>query len=205
MVTPNMSILKHINRPSSPNSQNDNLFHSSLLKKISLLNCEKVHLHFLKWALGVNRKSVNCGVWGESGRYPLIYESINLTLKYFERLAKLKDNSLVKLAFLEQRERNLDWYRGIEPILQLDPHYSLDHITAHTHRTDRTFENANHEHPTNPTKENFLFHNGFKKRVPSQVITPRASKQFTTHIIMKALKLRFKESWVSDNKTFHRS
>ena len=77
--TPNMSIIKHIGKCGSSIPNCDN---SSLISKFSLLNCEKVHLHFLKWALGVNKKTSNVGVWGESGRYPLVFECINITLKY---------------------------------------------------------------------------------------------------------------------------
>ena len=63
--------------------------------------------------LSTNRSPVflqyrNCTIWGESGRYPLIYECINLTLKYVQRLDRLNDNSLVKLAFMEQRKQKLD-------------------------------------------------------------------------------------------------
>lgn len=194
IVTPNMSILKHIGNLSSPNAS-----HLSLLRKISLLNCEKVHLHFLKWSLGVNRKSVNCAIWGESGRYPLIYECINLTLKYVQRLDKLNDNSLVKLAFIEQRNQKLDWYRGIEPILRVDPRFSSDHVTAHSlHRNKNPQKSSsvvNTTKSSKPTKEDFMYHNGFKKRIPPQSIKPHESKQFTPHVIMKSLKNKFKEFW----------
>ena len=103
---------------------------SNILKKISLLACEKIHIHFLKWALGVNRKASNAGAWGESGRYPLIYECISLTLKYFNRVKCLKNDSLVSLAYQEQRRLNLEWHKGIELILKIvilpTMHHHLD-------------------------------------------------------------------------------
>jgi hypothetical protein len=77
------------------------------------------------------QKILNCTVWGESGRYPLLYECINLTLKYVQRLGMINDSSLVKLAFMEQRKETLDWYRHLEPILRLDPCCSADPFTAH--------------------------------------------------------------------------
>ena len=92
--TPNMSILKHL---AKCHKQPD----PTIPKKASLLNCEKVHLHFLKWALGVNRKSSNAGVWGESGRYPLVYKCISITLKYIKRLQGLDGSTLVSMAFKE--------------------------------------------------------------------------------------------------------
>ena len=35
---------------------------------------EKLHLSFLKWNLGVGRKTSNAAVWSDSGRYPLVIE-----------------------------------------------------------------------------------------------------------------------------------
>ncbi len=204
IVTPNMSILKHIYRAPPSIGTNDQS-HSSILKKISLINCEKVHLHFLKWALGVNRKSSNAGVWGESGRYPLIYECIKLTMKYVERLNKLDDNSLVKLAFEEQKNMNLSWYKGIEPILKIDPSYTADHVTAFNTRNSKHSEasttKVNSQNTHTSSKEEFLFHNGFKKRIPQQNVAPSISRNFTSYIIMKALKTKFKESWFSNVQT----
>ena len=46
-----------------------------------------------------------------------------------------------------------------------------------------------------PPKEDFLIHNGFKKRIPQQIITPMGSKLFTPYIILRSLKLNFKDSW----------
>ena len=201
IYTPNMSIIKHITKQVDHSSDPETKikFQTSTLKKISLLNSEKVHLHFLKWSLGVHRKTSNAGVWGESGRYPLIYECINLTLKYAQRLKNLKDNSLVSLAFKEQMNMKLDWYRGLEPVLALDPCFSTDHVTAY-----RTLKN-NHSKlipERNPSitklpKEDFLIHNGFKKQIPSQSTQPIGSKIFTPHIITKRLKCSFREYWES--------
>lgn len=52
----------------------------------------------MKWALGVNRKAANAGVWEESGRYPLVYECSSLILEYVKRLKSLENDSLVRLA-----------------------------------------------------------------------------------------------------------
>ena len=158
-----------------------------------------MHLHFLKWALGVNRKASNIGTWGESGRYPLIFESINLTIKYITRLKAMKCNSLVSLAYKEQQDLQLDWYRGIEPILEFDPCYSKDHVSAFStqHQHQKT---ANHNHNNLPPKENFMVHNGFVKRLSSssQIIKPLKSRHFTPFVIMKSLKNRFREAWMQN-------
>ena len=109
----------------------ENNGHAIWLRKISLLNCEKVHLHFLKWALGINRRASNVGSWGETGRYPLIYECLNLTIKYVKRLQSKNENSFVGLAFKEQQKLNLAWYNSIEPILKTDESYVTDHVTLY--------------------------------------------------------------------------
>ena len=202
IVTTSMSIIKTLS--STTHTQ---LNRSSVLKKLSTTDSEKVHLHFLKWALGVNRKASNLGTWGETGRYPLVFEAIRLTLKYVKRLKEIKNDSLVKLAFEEQVKLDLDWHRGVEKLLKLDPYYSVDHITAH-HARSRTLAQDPTNRPSQstatikpvissiPARENFLIHNGFKKRLPSQTIKPHGSKTFTPHVIMKSLKTDFKNLWL---------
>ena len=197
IFTPTMSILKHIAKLANNQHANSSDVKSSILNKISLLNCEKVHLHFLKWALGVNKKACNAGVWGELGRYPLVFECINLTLNYVQRLQNLKDDSLVHLAFLEQKNLNLNWYKGLVPLLKLDPCYSTDHVTAHHILHNRNSNVISPDHSRKPPKENFLIHNGFKKRLPPQTKQPNSSGQFTPHVILKAVKTKFKDSWTS--------
>jgi hypothetical protein len=125
-------------------------------------------LHQKKWSLGVNRKASNIGVWGESGWYPLIYEyeCINQTTKYFQRIKNLNNESLL-LVFKEQEEMELDWYRKFKPILALDPTFTNDHVTAFN--TVKCHKSVSDD--SKPTeKENFLIHDGFKKRLPQQSI-----------------------------------
>jgi hypothetical protein len=125
---------------------------------------------------------------------------MNLTLKYATRLKNLNDNSLVSLAFKEQMNLKLDWYRGLEPALALDPCYTADHVTAFRTSQKITSQAHDSKNDTNPStskppKEDFLIHNGFKKRIPPQSTKPVNSKVFTSHTILKALKYRFKNSW----------
>ena len=210
IYTPTMSIIKTLKNVtlSDTDSGSDALLltnlHKNLLRKISLLNNEKVHLHFLKWAMGVNKKATNAGVWGDSGRYPLLYESINLTVKYANRLHNLKDSSLVSLAYEEQKKLNLDWYRGLEPILELDPCFSDNHVAAFR-RLTLTNNHSTHSRPNisqqeNTSKENFLVHKGLKKRIPPQSARPLRSKIFTPYIIIKTLKADFKKILAYDHK-----
>ncbi|MCP4459417.1 MAG: hypothetical protein GY816_15560, partial [Cytophagales bacterium] len=83
----------------------------NLLRNVSGSPQEKVHLSFLKWALGVHRKASNVGVWGETGRLPLIYESIRLTLNYLKRISVHNPKSFISAALREQESMNLPWYK----------------------------------------------------------------------------------------------
>ena len=103
----------------------------NFIAKINCVTSEKVHLSFLKWALGVHRKASNVGVWGETGRYPLIYQSIRLTLNYYNRISKSPKNSFIYAALMEQKHMKLPWYKNIENIIKLDDIYHIDHVTAH--------------------------------------------------------------------------
>ena len=206
IFTPNMSVIKaickNVQASDSRNNQSMNPPHLStdILRKLSLTNCEKVHLHFLKWALGVNRKASNTGVWGESGRYPLVYECINLSLNYARRLQNMKNDSLVSLALKEQQNLKLDWYRGIEPLLATDPNFKSDHVSAHASKSTSHHKshNTHQQLPTIKPNLQVLIHNGIVKRIPTQTLKPRNSMQFTPHIIMKKIKLDFKTNWSSN-------
>ena len=88
---------------------------------------------------------------------------------------------------------NLDWYRGIEPVLAVDPIFNYDHVTAFNIKTSK-----NKPHTIESTEgENFLIHNGFKRRLPPQSITPNPCRQFTPFTVLKNLKYKFRVSWKS--------
>ena len=144
--TPTLPIIKHITSSLLSNPPTSINFCS----KLSRIHCEKVHLCFLKWALGVHRKSSNIGVWGESGRYPLIYQSIKLTLNYFKRLESMKDDSFVFAAFQDQKRLKLPWFQKIESLMRVDDTYDQDRVTAKTNTSTKTNKASN-----------FLIHNGF--------------------------------------------
>ena len=83
---------------------------------------EKLYLTFLKWTIGVNRKTSNAAVWGDTGRYPLASELSKQVFNYFDRLNKMdKDNSesLIRHAFHEQKQLQLKWYCRITHVREL--------------------------------------------------------------------------------------
>ena len=190
---PSMSAIKNLCKILTTPVENNG--HANWLRKISgLLDCEKVHLHFLKWALGVNRRASNVGSWGETGRYPLIYECLNLTIKYVKRLQSKNENSFVGLAFKEQQKLNLAWYNNIEPILKTDESYVTNHVTLYKKINHSLFVSSDSHHQNTPQKH-FVIYKGVPKLIPPQSIKPIISRHFTPHIVMKSLKSHFREAW----------
>ena len=169
----------------------------NLLRNLSRIDCEKIHLHFLKWSMGTHRKSSNVGIWGESGRYPLIYECINMTLKYLKRLSNPEiENTLVGLAFKEQKAYNLDWFRNIEPLLHADSAYTTDHVTLYKESLNTSSLTSSPLRNTTPC--NLTFND---ERLDIQQTTrPLPSLHYSAFNIMKSLKTHFKENWANEKQ-----
>ena len=180
--TPSSAINKSIIKLIKSNLENVNNF----IPKINRTDCEKIHLSFLKWALGVHRKASNIGVWGESGRYPLIYQSIRLTLNYYNRLLKVPHNTFVHAALKEQKLLKLPWYKNIEPLLQLDEMYHFDHVTAYRITNPQNFKNSN----TNRVCKKPI--NNLQSLIKAK---PLPCKKFRVKSVMDVLTAHFKKCW----------
>ena len=167
-------------------------------------------MHFLKWALGVHSKSSNVGVWGDTGRYPLIFECIKLSLNYYNRLNNLNDESLVFSALCEQKSMNLNWYKNIKCLLELDENYTLDHVSASRNTASQSHENnINANENYNNTKHktelsNFLRHNGFigspksildKKLKHLTTAKPIPSRIYNINKIHNMIRNKFIDHW----------
>ena len=63
-------------------------------------------LNLCKYVLGVNRKTTNDAVRGELGRYPLLIDILSQTVRYYERIKTLENESLVKLSYLDSIQTN---------------------------------------------------------------------------------------------------
>ena len=170
--TPTSTINKSIIKYCKETPMNVEKFIAKINRSIS----EKVHLSFLKWALGVHRKASNIGVWGESGRYPLIYQSIRLTLNYYKRVSAADDNTFIKAALKEQKLLKLPWFKNIEPLLKLDEIFHMDHVTAY-----RTIKNKN------------VISNS--PRGSTSIIKPLPSQKFRVQNIIKTLTEQFIACW----------
>lgn len=92
------------------------------LKTLSADPLERLHLTFMKIALGVGKRTSNCMVWGDAGRLPLAFALKKSVLRYFSRVCKLSSEypseesdatPLLVLAFRDQQDYDLDWYKSI--------------------------------------------------------------------------------------------
>ena len=83
---------------------------------------ERLHLSFLKWTLGVSKRTSNAAVWGDCGRKPLGYTLLQQQINYYRRL-KMKDerdpSCLVVAAFREQQKLELKWFKGINNVRRI--------------------------------------------------------------------------------------
>ena len=62
---------------------------SEVLQSIATDPLERIHLTFLKWTLGVGKKTSNCAVWGDTGRIPLALSQMKQVFHYVKRLSDM--------------------------------------------------------------------------------------------------------------------
>ena len=94
----------------------DNIYSGSL--------CEKIHLKFCKFSLGVHKRTTNIAVLSELGRFPLHFNIIKGMLLYWYRLENLgKEFPLLKEAYNETKLLYLSikpsWYGSINIIVNI--------------------------------------------------------------------------------------
>ena len=82
-------------------------------------NINSITLYAYKRLLGVTKKTPNCLIYSELGRYPLsMYASLH-AIKYWFKILSMEDDRLPKLAYnrelLENNQKN-SWARGIQNI-----------------------------------------------------------------------------------------
>ena len=107
---------------------------------------EQLHLSFLKWSLGVGKRTSNAPTWGDTGRIPVIITTLKQTFGYIKRLIEFDHNdtqSLVRFAYEEQINLNLKWYKGVSSMVKavnesdilnkdtVTPHKFKSHMTSY--------------------------------------------------------------------------
>ena len=101
-----------LNRYSSP---------EVILKQMTQSVLEKCHLKFLRFTLGVGKKAPNMGIYGETGRKPIYFDTVAPMIKYWHRMNTSKDGLLYQ-AFqdnLTLNEKNkICWTRNIHELVE---------------------------------------------------------------------------------------
>ena len=118
---------------------------------------------------------------GETGRYPLIYQSIRLTLNYYKRLTNIPKTAFVFSALKEQKSLKLPWFKNIEPLLKLDEIFELDHVSAY--RIVQSNSNQTENFDKNPTKS------------ANVSVKPLSSKKYRVQRILNIISEHFVNCW----------
>ena len=62
---------------------------------------EKCHIKFMRYAIGINKRSPNFSIYGETGRFPLSIDLLCNSLKYYNRLLDMDEGSILHCCLLE--------------------------------------------------------------------------------------------------------
>ena len=110
-------------------------FSHSTLSKIVSDPLERLHICFLKWTLGIPKRTSIAAVYGDCGRIPIALRLLKQLIDFFNRLSimdKNKSDKIVRHAFAEQKHLMLPWYSSIIKITQkLDPRRAYSEINMH--------------------------------------------------------------------------
>ena len=137
--------------------------------------------------MGVHSKSSNVGVLGETGRYPLFYQSIRLTLRYYQRVLELPQNTFVRAALNEQKKLKLPWFKNIQPLLKLDEIYQMDHVSAYHILSKPTIDNIQKDN--NQSKSFLTEFSNLSKAIPLP------SEKFRVQNVVSTLTNHFTKCW----------
>ena len=108
-------------------------------KIYSKLICEKLHIKFCKFVLGVHKKSSNFAVLSELGRFPLYYDVIKQTMRFWHRLENLGSNFPL-LAYTSSRtlheSKQPSWFGSVQYISE-----NMTGLKEFLHTSSSTFKN----------------------------------------------------------------
>ena len=75
------------------------------------------HRKLLKYIMGVSRSCPNLALYGDTGEIPLSLKCLRLTLNYWHRVTSKNDDTLVKIALLENISLRSNWIVTIEKLI----------------------------------------------------------------------------------------
>ena len=103
--------------------------------------CEKLHIKFCRYILGVHKKSAKFAVLAELGRFPMGYNIISQMLNYWHRLENLDDSfPLLQAAYnvdkLNFRNKLSSWCGSINLLFRYFPELmKVQHATSSLFKT----------------------------------------------------------------------
>ena len=101
-------------------------WHGRLYNNSCNNDLEKTATFFYRYILGVKKHTPIVGIYGETGRYPLLIEAINNSLKFLLRIIKT-ENILLNAALAENidltKKGKPNWLKGLKELLS---HMGLD-------------------------------------------------------------------------------
>jgi hypothetical protein len=109
-----------------PSNKNNNDFYD--IKFLSRHIGEKLHIKYLKLILGINQKSTNWGVLGETGRFPIVINVMSSIIKYLFHLHENPSNIVTSALATNINLANMGhntWFRYAERILRF---VNLEHL-----------------------------------------------------------------------------
>ena len=92
--------------------KSDHIFEATTKSKI-----DTTHRKLLKFVMGVSRSCPNLAIYGDTGEIPLSLKSYRLTLNYWHRVTNMSNDTLVKIALLENISLRTNWIMTIEKLL----------------------------------------------------------------------------------------
>jgi hypothetical protein len=89
------------------------------LQKMASDPIENLHLKFLKWILGVHKRTTNVFCWGDTGRSPIVQKISKQAVDYYWRMEGLSihgSDCLARHAYEEQKTLRLPWYESMHAL-----------------------------------------------------------------------------------------
>ena len=99
-------------------------------EKLLAYDIEKCHIKFLRFAVGINKRAPIVGIYGETGRFPIIFEILRKSINYFNRLIDMNDDTILSECLTENfhLKRKDSWLTNLKSICENIP-ITLETVT----------------------------------------------------------------------------
>ena len=99
------------------NKKINNFSLNNLMTDSNDAKASNIHRKFLKYTLGVTKSCPNVAVLGDTGESPLMLKGYRLMLQYWHRIDNSSNDTLVKMALLENIDLRSNWIATIEKLI----------------------------------------------------------------------------------------